>query len=69
MNASMLSSVRKPGMLSSLSIVPPVCPSPRPGHLGYRHAARRYQRRDDQRGGVADAARGMLVHAHAGDIR
>ena len=30
MNASVDSSTRKPGIASSLSSVPPVCPSPRP---------------------------------------
>ena len=43
MYSSSDSATRKPGMLSSLSSVPPVCPSPRPDILGTvtPHAAAR----------------------------
>ncbi len=34
MNSSFDSEARQPGMLSSLSSVPPVCPSPRPESCG-----------------------------------
>ena len=34
MNSSLLSAARQPGIDSSLSRVPPVCPSPRPDSCG-----------------------------------
>ena len=67
LNSSMVRSVRKPGMDSSLSSVPPVWPSPRPEIIGHDHARRGRQRRRDQAGFVAHAAGRMLVHLDAGN--
>ena len=62
-------SVRKPGIDSSLSSVPPVCPSARPEIIGHHDARRRRQRRRDQAGFIAHAAGGVFVHFHAGNRR
>ena len=54
-----------PGTLSILSMVPPVWPRPRPLILAIFTAAGRHDGRDDQRGLVAHAAGGVLVHLDA----
>ena len=41
--ASLDSDACQPGIDSSLSSVPPVCPRPRPDSCGHRHAARGHQ--------------------------
>ena len=61
--------MRKPGIDSSLSSVPPVWPSPRPGHHRHRDAAARDHRRQQQRHLVADAAGGVLVGDGDADSR
>ena len=61
--------MRKPGMASSLSSVPPVCPSPRPGHLRHHDAARGHQRREHDRHLVADPAGAVLADLHARNRR
>ena len=59
------SDVRKPGIDSSLSSVPPVCPEPAAAHLGHPAAAGGDQRRHHQRRLVAHAAGGVLVQRPA----
>ena len=56
-------------MASSLSSVPPVCPSPRPDIIGTQRAAGRGERRENQRRLVADAAGAVLVDRRARDAR
>ena len=66
-NSSSDSAVRKPGIDSSLSSVPPVWPRPRPDIIGTDGAARDRQRREDQRRLVADAAGAVLVDRECRD--
>ena len=63
----MVRSVRKPGMDSSLSSVPPVWPSARPEIMGTITPAAAASGAHDQAGLIAHAAGGMLVHFDAGD--
>ena len=59
--SSLDSDARQPGIDSSLSRVPPVWPSPRPGQLGHGDPAGRHQRRERQRDLVAHPAGRVLV--------
>ena len=61
--------VRKPGIDSSLSRVPPVCPSPRPDIIGTTPPHAATMRRDHDRRLVADPAGAVLVDFDAGNVR
>ena len=58
-------SVRRPGIDSSLSSVPPVCPSPRPESFATRESERRGERGEHQRDPVRDPSGRVLVHGRS----
>ena len=62
-------SVRKPGIDSSLSSVPPVWPSERPDIIGTATPSDAIERRENERHLVADAAGRVLVDARPADVR
>ncbi len=64
---SSVRSLRNPGIASSLSSVPPVCPSPRPDDHRHRDAHSGHERREHQRHLIAHAARRVFVDARRRD--
>jgi hypothetical protein len=59
---------RNPGIASSLSSVPPVCPRPAARHHRHDQAAGGGERRENQRRLVTDAAGAVLVDFHTRDV-
>ena len=63
--AASVRSLRNPGIASSLSSVPPVCPRPRPDIIGTDDAHRRRERRQHERHLVANAASRVFIDARS----